>query len=54
MTGSSERMDAGTRNYWQIARWTAAAALLLTPLLMMQISDEWHWSIGSFLFAGAL
>lgn len=42
------------RNYWRIARWSAAAALLLTPLGMMQISDQWHWNIGSFLIAGAL
>lgn len=41
-------------NYWRIARWTAALALLLTPLVMMQISDEWHWTIGSFLLAGAV
>jgi hypothetical protein len=54
MTGSSERAGAGVWNYWRIARWTAALALLLTPLVMMQISDEWHWTIGSFLFAGAM
>jgi D-alanyl-lipoteichoic acid acyltransferase DltB (MBOAT superfamily) len=41
-------------NYWRIARWTAALALLLTPLVMMQISSEWHWGIGSFLLAGAM
>lgn len=28
--------------------------MLLTPLVMMQISDEWHWSIGSFLVAGIM
>ena len=41
-------------NYWRIARWTAALALLLTPLVMMQISDEWHWGIGSFVAAGIM
>ena len=41
-------------NYWRIARWTAALALLLTPLVMMQISDEWHWGIGSFVVAGIM
>jgi hypothetical protein len=54
MTGWSERVGAGAWNYWRIARWTAALALLLTPLVMMQISDEWHWTIGSFLAAGAV
>lgn len=42
------------RNYWRIARWTAALALLLTPLVMMQVSDEWHWTPRSFLFAGIM
>jgi hypothetical protein len=52
MAEASERAGAKTWNYWRIARWTTALALLLTPLVMMQISDEWHWTIGSFLFAG--
>ena len=54
MTGSSERASAQAWSHWRIARWTAALALLLTPLAMMQISDEWHWRIGSFLFEGAM
>ena len=54
MTGSSEPYAPGRRNYWRIARWTAALALLLTPLVMMQISDEWHWTGRSFLFAGIM
>ena len=52
MIGSSELRGKAARNYWRIARWTVALALLLTPLVMMQISDEWHWNIGSFLLAG--
>lgn len=52
MTGSSEQGGADTRNYWRVARWTGALALLLTPLVMMQISDGWHWTFGSFVFAG--
>ncbi|MBC9033283.1 hypothetical protein IAG41_12865 [Sphingomonas sp. JC676] len=54
MIGSSEQGGAGAWDYWRIARWTGALALLLTPLVMMQISDEWHWTIGSFLFAGIM
>jgi MFS family permease len=53
MTGSSEQAGVGAWN-WRIARWTAALALLLTPLAMMQISDEWHWTFGSFVFAGIM
>ena len=54
MTGSIGQGGTGTPNYWRLARWTGAVALLLTPLVMMQISDEWHWTIGSFLFAGIM
>ena len=54
MTGSSEGAGAGASKYWRIARWTASLALLLTPLVMMQFSDEWHWTIGSFLLAGTM
>jgi hypothetical protein len=50
MTGSNER----AWNPWRIARWTATLALLLTPLAMMQVSDQWHWTIGSFLLVGAV
>jgi len=52
MIGSSEQAEAGPWNYWRIARWSGALALLLTPLVMMQISDGWHWTAGSFVFAG--
>ena len=41
-------------NSWRIARWTSALALLLTPLIMMQVSEEWHWGIGSFVAAGIM
>jgi hypothetical protein len=54
MTGSSDRADAGAWNLWRIARWTAAVVLLFTPLVMMQFSSEWHWTIGSFLVAGTM
>ncbi|WP_374406770.1 hypothetical protein [Pelagerythrobacter sp.] len=40
-------------NYWRIGRWSAACVLLLVPLAMMQVSDEWHWTAASFVFAGA-
>lgn len=54
MSGSSERAGVVAPNYWRIARWSGAAALLLTPLVMMQISDEWHWTPASFALAAAV
>jgi predicted membrane channel-forming protein YqfA (hemolysin III family) len=54
MTEASERAGTQAWSYWRIARWTAAGALLLTPLVMMQFSDEWHWTFGSFIFAGIM
>jgi D-alanyl-lipoteichoic acid acyltransferase DltB (MBOAT superfamily) len=54
MIRSSEPTASGSRNYWRIARWTGALALLLTPLVMMQISEEWHWTPRGFLFAGVM
>jgi hypothetical protein len=54
MTGTTHKPATGPWNPWRIARWSVAAALLLTPALMMQVSDEWHWGIGGFLFAGVM
>lgn len=54
MIEASERAGTGPWNYWRIGRWTAALALLLTPLAMMQISDGWHWTFGSFVLAGTV
>lgn len=53
MAGSNERVGA-TWNYWRIARWAAAPAVLLIPLAMSQISSEWHWTVGDFILAGAV
>ena len=51
MAGLSDGVTAHPSNGWRVARWTAALALLLTPLAMVQVSDQWHWNIGSFVFA---
>ncbi len=40
------------RNSWRIVRWIAALALVLTPAVMMQVSDEWHWTPRGFVLAG--
>lgn len=54
MTGPSRATGAATWNGWRIARWACALALLLVPLGMMQISDQWHWGVGDFLFAAIM
>lgn len=54
MTELIDRAGTEHWNYWRITRWGAALALLLTPLVMMRISDQWHWTIGSFVFAGII
>lgn len=54
MGGAANRDDASRLFSWRKLRWGAAVALLLLPLAMMQISDEWHWTFASFLLAGLL
>lgn len=41
-------------NPWRIARWSIAGILLLTPAVMMRISDDWNWSIGDFVLAAIM
>ncbi len=50
MAGSIERA-ARLWTPWRVARWTAALVLLLIPAVMMRVSNEWHWTIGSFVAA---
>lgn len=52
MSESIERGGTGSGGHWRAARWIGALALLLTPLVMMQVSEGWHWTAGSFLLAG--
>lgn len=49
-------MTDGTRrwNGWRIARWGVAAALWVTPMVMMQISDEWNWGPESFVLSAIM
>jgi len=54
MTGSNEHALTDFANPWRIARWAAALALLLTPLMMMQFNPDWHWTISDFLVAGTV
>lgn len=39
---------------WRALRWSIGAGLLLVPVVMMQIVDDWNWGPGSFLFAGIM
>ncbi len=41
-------------NPWRIAGWTGALAILLTPLVAMQFSDDVDWSLMDFVIIGAL
>ena len=51
MTGTnSNQMPNG----WRIIGWGLALALLLAPLLAMQISSEMNWGLGDFLAAATL
>ncbi len=52
----SEQAKSGGvwRNPWRLLGWGAVAALLLTPAVAMQFTDEVQWSPGDFLFAGLM
>jgi len=54
MAESNGRAGPGSRNHWRIARWVGILVLALTPLVMTQISDQWHWTIGGSLSAGVI
>lgn len=41
-------------NRWRIAGWSAAAALLIAPLIAMQFTDEVRWDATDFIFAAVL
>jgi hypothetical protein len=42
------------RNRWRIAAWSAAALMLLLPLLAMQVTDQVVWDVADFAIFGAL
>ncbi len=47
--GGGQRVSRG-----RIAAWTAAALILLLPLIAMQFTDEVVWDVTDFAFFGAL
>ena len=54
MEGITE--DGGGRRWsrWRIAAWSAAALILLLPLVAMQFTDEVNWDVADFALAGIL
>ncbi|MBW4655924.1 MAG: transcriptional regulator [Kaiparowitsia implicata GSE-PSE-MK54-09C] len=42
------------RYRWRMARWLAAALVLLLPFLAMQLSDEMNWGAEDFLWLAAM
>lgn len=54
MAGNAESDGRRLRNGWRIAGWGAAAALLLLPLIAMQITDQVDWNPADFAVAGIL
>jgi hypothetical protein len=54
LTGVAENGGGRRGGRWRVAAWGTAAALILLPLLAMQVTDEVAWGPGDFVFAGAL
>lgn len=53
MTANTNGARRGNR--WITAAWvTVTAALLLTPLVAMQFTDEVNWTLSDFAFAGGV
>jgi len=54
VAGNTES-GAGRRwSRWRIAAWTAAALVLLLPVIAMQFTDEVAWDVADFAIFGAL
>ena len=54
MAGNADKDLPRRWSRWRIAGWSAAAALLLMPLIAMQFTDEVDWDLADFVVAGAL
>jgi hypothetical protein len=54
MAGNTENGGGRHGSRWRIVAWGTAAALILLPLLAMQVTDEVAWDLADFAFAGTL
>lgn len=54
MARNAEHTVGQHRSRWRIAGWSAAALVLLAPLVAMQFTDEVDWTVGDFVFATVL
>jgi hypothetical protein len=54
MPRDAENGGRGLGSPWRIAAWGTGSALILLPLVAMQITDEVDWEVADFAFAGAL
>jgi hypothetical protein len=54
MAGNPENGGGQRGSRWRIAAWTAAALVLLLPLIAMQFTDEVVWDVADFVIFGAL
>lgn len=54
MNDHPEESAESRLNPWFVARWCAAAGLLLLPLVAMQFTDEVDWTLSDFVFAAIL
>lgn len=52
--GNTDDRGGRRRSWWKTAYWTAAALVLLVPLIAMQVTDGVNWTVSDFVFAGAL
>ena len=54
MTGMKENGRGWSASRWRLAAWSAAALMLLLPLIAMQFTDEVVWDMADFAVFGAL
>jgi hypothetical protein len=54
MTGPATEPRRWSAQRWRLAAWGTAVALLLAPLVAMQVTEAVDWSAGDFALAGAL
>lgn len=54
MTGQTVPQGGFRAQRWRVIGWSLAGAVLLVPLIAMQFTNDVVWTLGDFLFFGAL